>query len=71
MDRRGIPLGESAEFLRKAIRGLMTRWGIADLSVLALDRFRLRDEIEEAPSSTGLLKPRPHSKSFCPSRPWP
>ena len=46
IDHRDIPLGESAEFLRKVIRGLMTTWGISDLSVLALDRFRLRDEIE-------------------------
>jgi type III restriction enzyme len=41
-----IPAGESAEFLRKAIRGLMAKFGITDLSVLALDRFRLRDEVE-------------------------
>jgi type III restriction enzyme len=41
-----IPAGESAEFLRKVIGGLMVKFGIADMSVLALDRFRLRDEIE-------------------------
>ena len=41
-----IPASESAEFLRKALRGLMTKLGIQDLSTLALDRFRLRDEIE-------------------------
>ena len=46
IDHQDIPLGESAEFLRKAIRGLMAKCGIADMSVLALDRFRLRDEIE-------------------------
>jgi type III restriction enzyme len=46
IDHQDIPLGESAEFLRKAIRGLMAKCGIADVSVLALDRFRLRDEIE-------------------------
>lgn len=40
-----IPAGESAEFLRKVIRGLMAKFGIADVSILALDRFRLRDEI--------------------------
>ena len=40
-----IPIGESAEFLRKVARGLMAKYGITDLSVLALDRFRLRDEI--------------------------
>lgn len=41
-----IPIGESAAFLRKAIRGLMTKHGINDLDVLALDRFRMREEIE-------------------------
>lgn len=46
IDHQDIPAGESAEFLRKAVRGLMTKFGIADVSVLALDRFRLRDEIE-------------------------
>lgn len=45
IDHQDIPAGESAEFLRKAVRGLMTKFGIADVSVLALDRFRLRDEI--------------------------
>ncbi len=46
IDHRDIPAGESAKFLRKVIRGLMAKFGIADVSVLALDRFRLRDEIE-------------------------
>jgi type III restriction enzyme len=46
IDHQDIPLGESAEFLRKVIRGLMAKPGISDVSVLALDRFRLRDEIE-------------------------
>ncbi len=46
IDHQDIPLGESAEFLRKVIRGLMTKPGITDVSVLALDRFRLRVEIE-------------------------
>jgi type III restriction enzyme len=46
IDHQDIPLGESAEFLRKVIRGLMAKSSIADVSVLALDRFRLRDEIE-------------------------
>lgn len=46
IDHQDIPPGESVEFLRKVIRGLMTRYGIADLSLLALDRFRLRDEVE-------------------------
>lgn len=46
IDHRDIPLGESAEFLRKALRGLMAKFDIRDVSVLALDRFRLRDRIE-------------------------
>ena len=41
-----IPAGESAEFLRKVVRGLMAKFGITEVSVLALDRFRLRDEVE-------------------------
>jgi len=41
-----IPVAESAEFLRRAVRGLMARLGIEDVATLALDRFRLRDEIE-------------------------
>lgn len=46
IDHQDIPTGESAAFLQKAIRGLMTRTGITDISLLALDRYRLRDEIE-------------------------
>ncbi len=41
-----IPVGESAAFLRSVVRELMTRLGIAEVSTLALDRFRLRDEVE-------------------------
>ncbi|MCD6024964.1 MAG: Type restriction enzyme res subunit [Fibrobacteria bacterium] len=47
IEHQDIPAGESAEFMRKTLRGLMTRLGIKDVDVLALDRFRLRDEIEE------------------------
>jgi type III restriction enzyme len=47
IDHQDIPMGESAEFLRKVIRGLMTKFGISDVSVLALDRHRLRDQVEE------------------------
>jgi type III restriction enzyme len=43
IDHLDIPLGESAEFLRKAFPRLMAKWGILDLGVLALARFRLRD----------------------------
>lgn len=45
IDHHDISAGESAEFLRKVIRGLMATFGIADVNALALDRFRLRDEI--------------------------
>ncbi len=45
IDHPDIPAGESAEFLRKVIRGLMAKLGMTDVSTLALDRFRLRDEI--------------------------
>jgi len=41
-----IPMGEMVEFLRKALRGLMAKFGLTDASVLALDRFRLRDHLE-------------------------
>jgi type III restriction enzyme len=46
IEHTDIPPGESAEFLRKCVRGLMARYGLADVAVLALDRFRLRDEVE-------------------------
>jgi type III restriction enzyme len=46
IDHADIPAGESAVFLRKAIQGLMANYGIADVSLLALDRHRLRDQIE-------------------------
>ena len=46
IDHRDIPAGESAEFLRKVIRGLMATFDITDVSSLALDRFRLREEVE-------------------------
>jgi type III restriction enzyme len=46
INHQDIPAGESAEFLRKVVRGLMAKYAISDVSVLALDRFRLRDEVE-------------------------
>ncbi len=46
IDHADIPAGESAVFLRKVIQGLMAQCGIADLSLIALDRHRLRDQIE-------------------------
>ncbi len=45
IDHQDIPVGESAEFMRKVIRGLMAKLGMTDVSTLALDRFRFRDEI--------------------------
>jgi type III restriction enzyme len=47
IDHQDIPAGESAEFLCKVIRGLMAKFAIEDVGRLALDRFRLRDEIEQ------------------------
>jgi type III restriction enzyme len=46
IDHRDIPAGESAEFLRKAIRGLMATSAITDIDVLVRDRFRLRDGLK-------------------------
>jgi len=46
IDHQDIPLGESAEFLRKVIRGLEAKFEISDVSVLGLDRYRLRDQVE-------------------------
>jgi hypothetical protein len=39
-------VGESAVFIQNVVRGIMTKFGIVDVSLLALDRYRLRDEIE-------------------------
>lgn len=47
IEHQDIPAHESAEFIRKTVRGLMAKYNIADIGVLALDRFRLRDEITE------------------------
>lgn len=47
IDHADIPVAESAVFLRKAIQGLMARHGIEDVTALALDRHRLRDQIEK------------------------
>ncbi len=47
IDHADIPAGEAAVFLRKAILGLMTSFGIEEATTLALDRFRLRDQIEK------------------------
>jgi len=47
IDHTDITSAESAAFLRKVIQGLMAKFGITDVSTLALDRFRLRDQIED------------------------
>ena len=47
VEHKDIPVGESAEFLRKVLRGLMAKHGINDIGLLALDRYRLRNEIEQ------------------------
>ncbi|MBE0540550.1 MAG: DEAD/DEAH box helicase family protein [Verrucomicrobia bacterium] len=47
IDHQDIPAGESAEFLRQVVRGLMAKFGIADIGLLALDRFRLREQVED------------------------
>jgi len=47
IEHHDIPAGESGAFLNKVIRSLMAKYAITDVSALALDRFRLRDQIEE------------------------
>jgi type III restriction enzyme len=46
INHQDIRTEESAEFLRKVLRGLMAKFGIRDINILALDRFRLRDEAD-------------------------
>ncbi len=46
IEHRDIPPGDSAEYLRKCLRGVMARHGLTDVAALALDRFRLRDQVE-------------------------
>jgi type III restriction enzyme len=41
-----ITSAESRKFISQAVRGLMGAFGIEDVNVLALDRFRLRDALE-------------------------
>jgi type III restriction enzyme len=47
IEHADITPGESAAFLQKCIRGLQARLGVTDMGVLELDRFRLRDHIEQ------------------------
>lgn len=46
IEHTDIPIGETATFLRNVICGLLATYGITDPTILALDRFRLRDQIE-------------------------
>ncbi|MBI2859730.1 MAG: DEAD/DEAH box helicase family protein [Chloroflexi bacterium] len=46
IEHQDIPAGESSAFLLRVIRGLMAKFGIEDVNVLALDLYRLRDEVE-------------------------
>lgn len=46
IDHQDIPVAESAEFLRKVVRGLMAKYDTSDIAAIAVDRFRLRDEVE-------------------------
>ena len=45
IDHQDIPVGESAEFLRKVVRGLMAKYGLVETGAMVVDRFRLRDEV--------------------------
>lgn len=47
IEHRDIPEGESGAFLHKVIRGLTTTFAISDINTLAMDRFRLRNEIDK------------------------
>jgi len=46
IEHQDIPAGESAEFLRTVVCGLMAKYGTFDVAAVAFDRFRLRDEVE-------------------------
>jgi type III restriction enzyme len=45
IEHQDIPADESGAFLHKLIRSLMSKYDIADVGALAIDRFRLRDQI--------------------------
>lgn len=46
IEHKDIPSGESGAFLHNVIRGLMAKYAISDVTTLAIDRFRLCDQIE-------------------------
>ena len=74
IDHQDIPAGESAEFLRKVIRGLMAKYGYHGYKYLmALDRFRLRDEMRAAHQPTSRRRTQDGISAFlgnwlCPDR---
>ncbi|MBI4633811.1 MAG: DEAD/DEAH box helicase family protein [Deltaproteobacteria bacterium] len=45
IEHQDITADESGAFLHKVIRWLMSKYAITDVGVLAIDRFRLRDQI--------------------------
>jgi type III restriction enzyme len=45
IEHQDIPADESGAFLHKVIRSLMSKFDIAEAGELAIDRFRLRDQI--------------------------
>lgn len=64
ISHQDIPSEESAEFLRKVLRGLMAKHAITDVGTLALDRFRLRDEIEARIQQHRVSEQRAAFQSF-------
>jgi type III restriction enzyme len=47
IEHADIPCGESSAFIHRAINGLMARCAMDSVDALALDRFRLRDQIRQ------------------------
>ncbi len=46
IDHPDITSAESRKFIQRAVRGLMSNFGLEEVNTLAMDRFRLRDAIE-------------------------
>ena len=65
IDHQDIPIGESAEFLRKVIRGLMARYGIVDMGCLHLTVSACATKSRLASSSTGRASGRWLFRSSC------
>lgn len=47
IEHSDIPSGESAAFIQRVLNGLMAKYAIESVDVLALDRFRLCDQIRQ------------------------